>query len=201
MPADISDLTSYINTDNGFIESGGELKILGFTFDRSPTAVTHVTKVIDSFYGKLWTLRFLKKGGMAKNDLLNVYRTVVLPGVEYCSTVYNPLIPEYVSEQLESVQKQALKIIYGWSVNYKELVQTGEIETLKQRREKKSLKFALRAKKNNRFEEWFPAAVHTDRDFRLTTRRPYREKQCKTERARNSPMQYMLRQLNEHESN
>ena len=87
--------------------------------------------------------------------------------------------------------------VYGL---YKELIESGEVQTLKQRREHKSLQFALRAKNSTRFKDWFPQAIQTERETRDGTRRPYREKMCRTERAKNSPIQYMLRQLNEHES-
>ena len=55
---------------------------------------------------------------MSKNRLLQVYKQIIRSGAEYCSTVYNSLIPLYMSDKLEQVQKQAIKIIYGYDVNY-----------------------------------------------------------------------------------
>ena len=53
-----SDVSSYIRTDTGEISSGKALKILGFHFDSKPSAVYHVTQVINSLasianYGRL----------------------------------------------------------------------------------------------------------------------------------------------------
>ena len=42
--------------------------------------------------------------------------------------VYGTLIPEYLSDKLESVQRQAVKIIYGHNVDYNGLVEDGTIE-------------------------------------------------------------------------
>ena len=134
---------SYIKTGEEEIKSTDSLKIVGFHFNSEPNAVFHVCKTIDKFYNKLWTLRFLKKSGLGQNNLLQIYKSIIRSSAEYGSVVYNPLIPEYVSDKLESVQKQAMKVIYGWDVCYQTLLDTGIIEPLKQRRNNASLKFAL----------------------------------------------------------
>ena len=82
-------VNSYINTDSGVIESGDALKILGFQFNNSPDASYHVGEVILKFYNRLWTLRFLKRSGMDRAGLLLVYKSIIRPFVEYCSTVYH----------------------------------------------------------------------------------------------------------------
>ena len=112
-------VSSHIETsNNGRISSSKTLKILGFTFSSEPNANEHVTGVINKLYSKLWTLRFLKKGGMSKADLLHVYKQILRPSAEYSHVIYHPLIPEYISDRLEMVQKQAIKIIYGHDINY-----------------------------------------------------------------------------------
>ena len=80
-----SNVTTYINTDTGKIVSTNTLRILGFDFDSTPSATHHVTGVIDKFYNKLWTLRFLKKGGMDQKNLFKVYVSIIRPSVEYCA--------------------------------------------------------------------------------------------------------------------
>ena len=136
-----SKITSYIRTDTGEINSTNKLKILGFYFDSTPTAVCHVTQVINKFYVKLWSLRFLKRSGMAASDLLKVYETVIRAGVEYASVVYNSLIPKYMSDRLELVQKQACRIIFGRGISYQSLLDDGRIESLADRRRSACLKF------------------------------------------------------------
>ena len=150
-------------------------------------------------YAKLWTLRFLKRSGMKSSNLLHIYETVIRPATEYCAVVYHPLIPAYLANRLESVQRQAWKIIFGWNTNLDRLVQKGKVETLEERRKKNSLKFALKYKDTERFRHWFPRVVN-DRVVRETTRRTYYEKPCRTERTRNNPLQYMARLLNEEEN-
>ena len=192
-----SDVSSYIRTDTGEISSGKALKILGFHFDSKPSAVYHITQVINSFYSKLWTLRFLRRSGMKSEDLLKVYFTVIRSAVEYCSTIYHSLIPQYMSNKLEQVQRQALKIIYGNGTDIASLLENGTVETLERRREIACIKFARKTSASARFgSKWFPRNM-VEREARQGTRRTFMERKCKTERARNNPLQYMRRKLNE----
>ena len=60
------------------------------------------------------------------------------------------------------------------------------------------LKFALKASKSERFgPKWFKRAPQTERSVRPTTRRTFLERQCRTERSRNNPLEAMTRLLNE----
>ena len=194
-----NEVNSYIRTEDGDLKSGNNLKILGFQFSSEPNANYHVSNLIDKMYGKLWTLRFLKRSGMSKDKLLEIYKTVLRPSAEYSSVVYDSLIPEYLSEKLEAIQRQAIRIIYGYDVDYGKIVEDGEIETLKKRREDNVLKFALKAEESARFgQAWFRETPPGDREVRQTTRNRYLERQCSTERGRNNPIQVMTRRLNEH---
>ena len=172
------------------------MKILGFYFDCNPSAVCHVNRVITNFYNKLWVLRFLKRSGMGKEELLKVYFTVIRSAVEYCSTIYNSLIPQYLADKLERIKKQSMKIIYGTGVDYGELLENNAIETLKSRRDAATLRFAQKASNSARFgPKWFPR-TSTERTVRAGTRREFEEKRCRTERSRNNPLQNMVRMLN-----
>ena len=103
-----------------------------------------------------------------------------------------------MADKRELIQKRAIKIIYGQCINYEESVNDGTIETLESRRTKKSLNFALRNTSSVRFgHKWFPANM-VERDARRTTRDKFQEKRCRTERERNNPLNFMIRQLNEH---
>ena len=136
---------------------------------------------------------------MNKDELLNIFNTVIRPSVEYSSVIYNSLIPDYISDKLESVQKKAMKVIFGWNVDYQELLQNGTVESLKERRQKTSLQFGLKAAASARFrKQWFTETTNNGREVRPTTSKPYVEKICSTERSRNNPLAALTRLLNEH---
>ena len=174
-----NEVKSHIRTSSGTnIESTSSLKILGFHFSKEPNAVLHVTKVIERFYSKLWTLRFLRKSGMSRDNLLKIYKNVLRPSVEYSNIIYHSLIPEYISDKLESVQKQAIKIIFGWDCNYSELLDNGTIETLKSRRVNAIGRFANKVSVSPRFgPNWFKCVDAGNRQVRQSTRNLYIEPQ------------------------
>ena len=129
---------------------------------------------------------------MAPADLLKIYFTVIRLAVEYCSVVYHSLIPGYVVEKLERLQKQAIKIIYGNGVDYDGMVEDGSIEALEARRTAACLRFAQKASETERFgPKWFPRN-RNDREVRSSTRRVFVEKNCRRERDCNNPIQYMV---------
>ena len=134
---------------------------------------------------------------MDEKDLFKVYITIIRPSVEYCSEVYDSLIPGYVSDRLESVQKQACKIIFGWGVDYNKLVEDGTVQTLASRRRQACINFAMKTLALPKFgDRWFPRNMVT-RDARETTRRVFKERKMKSERARSNPIDHMIRLLNE----
>ena len=137
---------------------------------------------------------------MAQADLLDIYKSVLRPSAKYSSVIYHSLIPDYISNKLESVQRQALKIIFGWDTNLDQLYDNGTIETLANRREKNALSFALKAAASPRFgPSWFSETASDMRTARPTTRKKYKEKFCRTERGRRNPLNYFTRILNEHD--
>ena len=192
-----SEITTFIRSGNDEIESSNSLKILGFNFDKNPSASHHVGIVIEKFYGKLWTLRFLKRSGLSRERLLQIYYTVILPFVEYSSVIYHSLIPDHLADKLEMVQKQALKIIYGWHLTYNEIVEQHGIESLRQRREKEILKFASKQACSSRFKSWFPLNEEHTYNTRPANRRKYKETFTRNERMKNNPQEHMRRILNE----
>ena len=187
-PFTSEDITSFISTIEGKIVSTDSLKILGFYFNKDPNANFHVTKLVDSFYAKLWSLRFLKRSGMGISDLIKVFDTVIRPSVEYSSVIYNPMISKKLADKLELVQKQAIRIIYGYHCDYDRMVGDGRIETLKKRRDDKTLIFAKRALANNKFgPKWFKPNL-ANRENRSTTHRPYLTTFTRNERMCNNPL-------------
>ena len=192
-----SKVNSYIRTPAGIIESKESLKILGFTFSNEPNANAHVKILIEKMYRKLWSLRFLKRSGMRKEKLLVVYKSIIRPTADYCAVVYNSLIPEYLSEQLGRVQRHALRIIFGSNVDVDSKMEENQVEKLADRRYKKSVDFANKAVRSDRFgTKWFNKNQN-ERTVRNTTRKTYVEKFCKHESMRNNPLNVLTRILND----
>ena len=100
------------------------------------------------------------------------------------------------SEQLESLQRKALKIIFGYKTSYATAIEEAGIERLSVRRSSAVDKFILKAVKNPRFcNEWFPKKPFYHKDLRKEM--VFIEKYARTERLYNSPLYYYRRRLNE----
>ena len=125
-----SNVSSYIKCGNQKITSSQELKILGFKFGTTPSVKIHVQYMVQKALRKLWTLRHVKKAGLNQSDMLKIFNTVIRPCVEYAVPTYHPMLTGELSDIIESVQKRACKLIFGWNTDYAQLVEDGRIETL-----------------------------------------------------------------------
>ena len=54
----------------------------------------------------------LKRAGIRQTDLVNVYVSVVRPVLEYACPVWHTNLPKYLSDNIEMIQKSALKSIF-----------------------------------------------------------------------------------------
>ena len=113
-----------------------------------------------SFKRRLWTLTNLKKNGFNKERLLKVYTTMIRPSPEYLSTVYHSMITKADSDELERIQCQALKAIYGWRLSYRRLLEISGLERLDFCREQAFLAFAKKLSNSHDFKHWFPRRVY-----------------------------------------
>ena len=95
--------------------------------------------------------------------------------------------------RLERAQKQCLKMMYGYSFSYRELLEKSGLETLKERRENAMLKFAKKAAKNPLYKHLFPLneCERVNRE-----QKTYKEELARTDRLYNSPVFAMRRALN-----
>ena len=134
--------------------------------DSSPTVKKHVEYMLEKSRKKLWTIRHLKNAGLSSSDMLKVFNTVVRSTLEYAVPTYHPMLTGELSDEIESIQKRACKLIFGWSSQYDELISIGTIETLATRRERLMLNFAKKAASDARFKHWFPERDYSELNLR-----------------------------------
>ena len=122
-----------------------------------------------------------------------LYCVLVRSILEYSAVTINSQISKYQSNRLEKIQKQCLRIMYGYGKSYTELLQLSGLRPLSERREEQFGRFAVNAAKNPVYAAWFPL-----NEGRLGTRnrKIYREKIATTDRLYNSPIYSMRRYLN-----
>ena len=137
--------------------SSDAMKVLGFHFDSRPSCHAHVEALRKRMRETSWVLRHLKLAGFRESELAVVYTTVVRPVLDYCAVVYHSMLTDEQDQQVERLQAQALKCIYGYKMSYKEMRDRAGITTHQARRVELCDKFAEKAATSGRFSEaWFP---------------------------------------------
>ena len=195
----ISEIKGYLPAAHFFDNQGNkvnsvdEMKILGFHFSSNPDMSAQVASIKKKFRSRVWILRHLGHRGFSRDDLLKVYRSIILPVHDYCSCVYNSSLTLGQASALERLQAQALKSIYGYEHSYRSLLEMSGLERLQTRRDNRCKKFATKCLGSERFRGWFPLNTIA-RPSR--SRLPYMEAFARTKRLYNSPIFHMRRLLN-----
>ena len=173
------------------------MKMLGVTLDCDGSFKTHITNLRSKLRRRTWALSKLRKKGLSEDKLVRAYSYLIRPVVEYAAPVWHSSITAEQSEKLERQQNQALKNIYGPGTSAQKMRLRANIPLLRTRREETCLKFIKKSVSNKRCVSWFNERAPSNYARRQGTRYPkYIEKTAWTDRYRNSPLNYMIRQLN-----
>ena len=183
--------------DNNNIETADlPLRVLGFYFGTEPNVKANMSVLQRKFKSRIWALRHLKQNGFKQGELVQVYKTMIRPVAEYCSSVFHALITKADSYELERIQMQALKVIFGWDLSYEKLMEMSGVEKLSVRREESFVKLAKKMSENKRFSSWFPLRLYRA-GVDIRRKEKYKVYRASTGRCLNSPLNLMRRRLNE----
>ena len=117
------------------IERVSNFKLLGIWMSDDLTWNEHVTHMLSRAAPKLYYLKQLKRAGLSVDDLIVYYRSVIRSSLEYASPVWNAGLTKKHSEDIERIQKRALKTIFPDS-DYELALQISGLDQLCDRREK-----------------------------------------------------------------
>ena len=145
----------------------------------------HTSELSRNFSSRLYFLRQLKRSGVAPSELALFYVTCIRPVLEYASPVFHHSLPNYISEDLERIQRRALRIIYP-DQSYSVALETAGPWKLHERREKfpTNLFDEIVCNPNHRLHSLLPKrksckyALRCKSDFTLAI--------CETERLKNT---------------
>jgi hypothetical protein len=108
--------------------------ILGLLVTQDVKWNAHVDKITTKLAAKrLYLMKQLKRSGLSDNDFKCYYIASVRSILEYACQVFHYGLPEYLSDQIERIQKKALRIICP-DLSYSEAIEELDMETLKTRR-------------------------------------------------------------------
>ena len=124
-----------VTINNTNIEVVPPAKLLGVMISNDLKWNVHVEMICKKVAVRLYFLRQLKRAKVPANDLLSFYTTCIRPVAEYVCPVFHTALPQYLSDQLERLQKRALRIISTNDLSYKQALEVFNIHTLYDRRE------------------------------------------------------------------
>jgi len=103
---------SLLSTQDGPIERVIEFKLLGVYVDSNLSWEKHIEYVTTKTAKWLYFLKVLKRSGLPHKHLLHYNTAVIRPVLEYCSCVWHHNLTNGSSLQIETIQKQAICIIF-----------------------------------------------------------------------------------------
>ena len=135
---------------------------------------------------RLHIIRVLRRCGLSASDMLVVYFSLVRSLLEYASPIWHTMLPTYLSDKIERVQKRAFRIIYP-PVDHEDALKIAQCTRLDERRQvicgKTFQKIQDPDSKLNHLLPPFRADMH-DRELRNDSH--YWIPKCRTERYKNS---------------
>ena len=123
-----------INIDGIDVEQVDHATLLGVTISHDLSLNRHVENIVKKAGKRLYMLCQLKSAGISQSDLVTVYLSVVRPVLEYACPVWHTNLQQYLSDNIETIQKRALRCIFR-GASYNEILCNVVLQTLKDRRD------------------------------------------------------------------
>ena len=131
---------SNITIDGVSIDRVHSAKILGVTISDDLTWNVHVDNIVCKARKRLYMLYQLKRAGIKQDDLVRIYVAIVRPVLEYACPVWSTCLPKYLSDDIEVIQKRALKSIFP-GLSYVTILDMVKLPKLLDRREELCRKY------------------------------------------------------------
>jgi hypothetical protein len=187
-----------LNDEN--VEVINSTKLLGTIVQDDLKWDLNTANIVKKANARMELLRKVASFGTSIEELKDVYILFIRSLLEQSATVWHSSLTEENSNDLERVQKSALKIILQEQyTGYKNALLKLDMLTLSERRCQLNLNFAQKCVKNKKTQNMFPLNM---KKHNMDTRHPdkFKVQHANTERLKKSPIIYMQNLLNEQES-
>jgi hypothetical protein len=180
-----------LKLDGSPLEVVTETKLLGLTITSDCRWEANSKAIVKKGNSRLWSLRRLKMLGASTETLIDIYKLFCRSVLEFGAPVWSGALSTKNKQDIERVQKNALKIIYGkYNTSYDNFLTEIEEDSLLSRRDHLCLTFAKKCLKNPKFKDWFTDGIETRSGSHFC------EIEAKTKRFSNSSIPYLTRLLN-----
>ena len=142
-------LSTRLLLNNTTIETLTETKLLGTIIDANLSWNSNTSHIIKMAYSRMQLVRKIASFNVPMEDLKHIYIIFVRSLLEQSCTVWHSMLTQENRDDLERVQKSALKIILDQKFkSYENALNILELDTLEERRDKLCLSFAIKCTKN-----------------------------------------------------
>ena len=117
-----------INVNRLNFERTPSARILGMTVRNVFKWNDHVEVITSKASKRLNLLKQLKGAGINHEDLVLFYCNVIRSTLEYSCQLFHQSLPNYLSDEIERIQRRALRIIYP-SLKYRDALAKANITT------------------------------------------------------------------------
>lgn len=147
--------------NNKPITSINSAKLLGIQISNDLKWDNHVNSLINRASKKLYLIIQLKRSGANVKHLLQTYKSMVRPVIEYGSEIFHPGLTVELNTNIERLQKRALKLITP-GLSYEESMERLKMKTLAERRKDQCKKLFERMKEpTHKLNNLIPPARNT----------------------------------------
>ena len=185
-PPDISPLIM----NNTEIEMVTETKLLGVYIQSNLKWDAHIEYLNKKAASRLHFLRCLKRSGLSSSELVTIFITMIRSVLEYACPVWSTCLTKELSDDLESIQERACRIILP-KVSYDSAREQLNLPLLSERRIDICKKlFVAMQNPDHRLHHLLPAPRSVG--YGLRNAKKYPLPKCKTNRYKNSFVLYCL---------
>ena len=192
--------TTDIKLKNETLEVVNETKLLGVYITTDLRWNRNTEYLVKDANKRMRVLHTALKFTRNSRDLLIIYKSFIRSKLDQSAAVWHSSLSKNNENDLERVQRSALKVILGEKyISYESALKNLNLESLYERREALCLKFAKKSLKLKQFQKMFPKQNNL---HKMETRNPLRYvvNNSNTDRYRRSAIPSMQRMLNEEDS-
>ena len=191
--------TTRLKLKNENIEVIDNTKLLGTYITNDLKWDLNTANLVKKSNARMQLLRKVASFGTPVADLKDIYILFIRSILEQSATVWHSSITADNENDLERVQKSAVKIILNEKyTSYEQGLAKLGLDTLKSRRENLCLNFAKKCVKSDKLKHMFPKNLKSH-DMSTRNEEAYVVQFANTGRLQKSPLIYMQKLLNEDE--
>ena len=186
-----------LSLNNENLEVVNRAKILGLIITDDLKWDENTSYLVKKAYSRMQLLRKVSSFTRNTEDLRKIYILYIRSILEQSCVVWHSSLTEENKENLERVQKAAVRLILGRDYeNYEDALDKLNLQSLEERRRHLSLKFAENCLKNPKVANMFPLKQNKH-EMDLRNSEKFEVKHARTERLKHSAIPMMQRMLND----